>query len=197
MYKLPKQNIESKQQKVVQKAQKFGHTLLYSEYEAQLVLYESLSQVERENFRFVSVRVAILYLRCPHHNNGRIQKTTVCNYLRARTGLLCCGRKVVSKKLQNRVFSEDTRQKMAKAKTKPRKPASEKRELRHRIAGWRREFFEKYGTNCAFCVNNSKELNVHHLYIQRVFSSLKFDPENGIVLSKEIHEAFHAEYGHL
>lgn len=42
-----------------------------------------------------------------------------------------------------------------------------------------------------------QELHVHHIFVQRAFPSLQFDIENGIVLSKKIHEAFHAHYGHF
>ncbi len=81
-----------KQQQVVQKAQAFGHSIVYSQYKSNLVFLQNRPQTEQEMFRFQSTRKAILFLRCPHHNNGRLQKTTICNYLRSRTGLLCCGR---------------------------------------------------------------------------------------------------------
>lgn len=113
MFKLSQQIVSTKQHEVVQKAQKFGHIILYSEYESNLVHFQSLSVTEQKNFRFQSERKAVFYLRCLLHNNGKIQKTTICNYLRSRTGLSCCGLQKVSKKLQNRTFSQAPKQKMS------------------------------------------------------------------------------------
>lgn len=69
MYKLPKHIIVQKQQQVVQKAQAFGHILIYSEYESNLAALPKLPKTKQEHFRFRSVRKAVLFLRCPHHKN--------------------------------------------------------------------------------------------------------------------------------
>lgn len=196
MYKLPKQILVEKQQKVVQKAQALGHVLVYSEYASNFAALPKLPKTKQELFRFRSTRKAVLFLRCPHHNNGRLQKTTICNYLRSRTGLLCCGREKVSQKLFNRTFSEETRKKMSLARMKPSTQGRDQ-DLRNRINRWRKEALEKSGNKCSILGNDSRQLHVHHLFVQRAFPSLRFDPENAIVLSKEIHEAFHAEYGHF
>lgn len=196
MYKLSKQNVLEKQQQVVQKAQAFGHIIVYSEYKSDLVFLQNLPQTEQEMFRFQSTRKAVLFLRCPFHNNGRLQKTTICNYLRSRTGLLCCGRQKVSQKLTNRTFSEETIKKMSLAKMKPSTRGRDK-DLRNQINRWRKQALAKSGNKCSFLRNNSRQLHVHHLFVQRAFPSLRFDPDNTIVLSREIHEAFHAEYGHF
>jgi hypothetical protein len=196
MYKLPKHIIVQKQQQVVQKAQALGHILVYSKYESNLAALPKLPKTKQEHFRFCSVREAVLFLQCPRHKNGRLQKTTIFNYLRARTGLLCCGREKVSQKLLNRTFSEETIKKMSLARMKPSTQGRDQ-DFRNRINRWRKEALEKSGNKCSILGNDSQQLHVHHLFVQRAFPSLRFDPENAIVLSREIHELFHSEYGHF
>ena len=76
-------------------------------------LTEEELNCNRSNKPIPSVREAILQMKCSHHPNAGIQKTTVFHYLRSRTGLCCCGKEQVSSKLTGRKFSAETIEKMS------------------------------------------------------------------------------------
>ena len=50
---------------------------------------------------------------------------------------------------------------------------------------------------CAITGIKPQRLNAHHLFSKKVFFSIEFDPQNGILLSREIHEFFHYYFGSL
>lgn len=200
-YYLSISDVREKHQLVVNKARMLKHTIVYSEYSEQL---EALSIEEIDNNkpknRFQSSKKAILKIKCENHPSNGIQETTVSNYLRSRQGLLCCGRNKVSEKLTNREFSPETKQKMSlarKAVVQKKTSRTEDQIERQRLAEWRNLAFEKGFYRCAISGVRAKSLNAHHLFSKKVFSSIKYDPDNSVLLDAKIHQLFHNTVGSL
>jgi hypothetical protein len=196
--------VKQKQELVVLKAQKLGHEIVYSEYNEQLSkLSVEEIQTNKPKNRFRSTKKAILQIRCQTHLSEGIKETTVSNYLKARNGLTCCGRDVVSKKLKGREFSPETLQKMSTARKavteiKFSKASHSNKQLeRQRLAEWRAVVFRNGEYCCAISGVKRKSLNAHHLFSKKIFSSIKYDPENGVLLHEKIHQLFHNTVGSL
>lgn len=200
-YYLSISDVQKKHQLVVNKAQSLGHRIVYSEYGEQLAAlsHEEIKANKPKN-PFQSSRKAILRLQCENHPFGRIQETTVSNSLRARQGLLCCGRQKVSEKLTDRVFSAETIKKMSssrKALALKKISRTEKQIERQRFAEWRALAFEKGQYFCAISSIKPKTLNAHHLFSKKAFFSIKYDPKNSVLLDAKIHQLFHNTVGSL
>lgn len=201
VYHLSISKIQKKHSQVLQKAQKFGHTLIYSEYNEQFknLSFEEIN-ADKAKIRFRSKKEAILELCCESHPEKGIQKTTVSKYLNARCGFLCCGRKQVSQKFQGRTFSLETLKKMSNSKKgqAQQKPSRKESAIeKERSAKWRQAVQENWNFLCAIPLVKSKRFNVHHLYSKKVFPSLKYDPENGVLLDEKIHQYFQNTVGSL
>lgn len=200
-YHISISKIRTKQENVVRKAQKLGHTLLYSEYGEQLanLSFEEII-ANKAKIRFQSERKAILQFRCESHPDAKIQETTVYKYLNARCGLPCCGCKQVSQKLKGRSFSDETLKKMAesqKIRAQKNPSRTESAIEKEHYVKWRQAVLKNGNYLCAITQVKSKELHVHHLYSKKVFPSLKHEPENGLVLDAQIHQYFHNKVGSL
>ena len=193
MYKLPIEYARKKQQKIEEKAPRLGHEIVYAEY--QTALSNSSSSV-----RVRSERQAVLHIRCPLHptDENRPVVTTYDNYLRARNGLSCCGQMSVSKKLTGRIFSEETKQKMAEARkriqaTKPR--AEDKRDSVE-YERWRADSQQLDGFQCQITNRRPENLEIHHLFSMSEFPSIMYNPLNSVGLDRALHMIFHKIYGY-
>lgn len=142
-------------------------------------------------------REAVLIVWCPIHNNEHT--TTFHNYKRSRTGCPCCGKAQASNKLKGRQFSEETIQKMSSAaQTRPLRGGKPRRwRETHSYRQWRKAVLKAYNNECAVTgikLENTGDLEVHHLYGANTRTDLTYVVENGIVLHKDIHVSFHKKY---
>lgn len=194
-------DVQEKHQLVVNKAKKFGHNILFSEYGEQLAdLSNDEMKANKPQKRFQTSKIALLKLCCEKHPDAGIQETTVSNYLRSRCGLSCCGRVQVSEKLTNRVFSDDTLKKMSDARKRivQKNPSRTEKQIENQqLIHWRKSVFERGNYLCAISGVKSETFNAHHLYSKKVFPSIKFDPDNGVLLDAKIHQHFHNTVGSL
>lgn len=62
---------------------------------------------------------------------------------------------------------------------------------------WRDAVQKRGNCRCAILQIRPKTLHCHHIFSKKIFSSIQFDPENGILLASHIHEAFHEKCGYL
>lgn len=208
IYKLPVSYAIKKQKAVELKAQKLGHVIEYGEYQVFCTLEtdkntktsmrnkKMYTQSQGEQNQIRSEREALLKIRCNAHSiaNAEPIQTTYHNYLRAKTGLPCCGKQRVSQKLQGRVFSEESRQKMSVSRkqvweTKPR--AIDPRDSIH-YDSWRKKAQELGKYKCAITGVRPLNLDVHHLYSMKHFPSLMYNVDNSVLLDREIHKKFHS-----
>lgn len=60
---------------------------------------------------------------------------------------------------------------------------------------WREAVFKKANYTCDITGNRGGTLNAHHLDSFDVNEDVRFDPENGVCLSNDIHKEFHSIYG--
>jgi thymidylate synthase (FAD) len=68
----------------------------------------------------------------------------------------------------------------------------------HRKAyhNWRNQVLKKYDYTCQKTGVKGGRLNVHHIIPWNENEDLRFDVNNGIVLSEESHIEFHKKYGY-
>jgi hypothetical protein len=59
---------------------------------------------------------------------------------------------------------------------------------------WIKDVLKKYHYEC-FLTQSKINLQVHHLYSWNAYPDLRYDINNGVVLSKSIHILFHKKYG--
>nr|ALH06412.1 putative HNH endonuclease [uncultured Trebouxia]ALH06414.1 putative HNH endonuclease [uncultured Trebouxia]ALH06416.1 putative HNH endonuclease [uncultured Trebouxia]ALH06418.1 putative HNH endonuclease [uncultured Trebouxia]ALH06420.1 putative HNH endonuclease [uncultured Trebouxia] len=136
--------------------------------------------------------------------------TTFTNYKRSQTGLPCCGNQKKSEKLKERVFSKKTLQHM-KESAFSRKSTSHvignqwRRTKEYRI--WEKTVKKQWKYECALTgyiptKNKKDSLVIHHFYsFNTDFSSfflesLRFLPENGILICQSYQKVFHDMYGY-
>lgn len=193
----------NKQNAILEKSKKFAHEIIVNEYDVFLAL---LTQEElncnKSKKPIPSERKTLLQIRCSHHPLQGIQVTTVFNYLRSRTGLSCCGRQQVSTKLVEREFSSETIHKMSEARKKffaekGKNNQTKENKDRNEYSEWRAIVYKNGFYSCAITGIRPQILNAHHLFSKKAFASIRFDPQNGISLSAEIHQAFHDCFGTL
>lgn len=167
------------------------------------MMEETLENIEQRNHVFVEGtyenRESYLVIWCPTHGNEHT--TTFSNYNRSRTGCPCCGKQQVSNKLTGRQFSEVTLEKMRIANNQRPNRGGKPRRWREdqNYRNWRNAVFEACNYECVITgVKKQKtgDLIVHHLYsakenVARKRPRLIYVPENGIVLKKYLHQAFH------
>jgi len=131
-----------------------------------------------------------LVVYCPFHATENL--TTFNNYRRSRTGCLCCGRQRVSTALTNREFSEEARDLMSQsALSRPDRggrPRRWREESKYRI--WRKKVLKNGGNKCVL-TGKTEKLECHHLYGTNQYEDIIYVPENGIVLTHDIHVEFH------
>lgn len=140
-------------------------------------------------------RESVLIVGCPTHEE--VHQTTFYNYLRARTGLKCCGREQVSQKLTNRKFSDETIEKMSTAALLRAKRGGKPRDWRETTTywRWREQVMTNYKNVCAITgISKEGSLEVHHLYSVSGYPHLTYIAENGIVLCNSLHVRFHKMY---
>lgn len=190
VFKLSQKYAEDKNQLVRKKANKFGHKIIWAEYE----------NINLESDTIRSEREAILKVKCTIHSteSEEIIETTYHNYLRSRTGLACCGRMRVSVQLTNRRFSFETRQRMSIAATRNqalRPRAVDNRDsLKYDV--WRKRSQELGNSICQICQFRPKRLVVHHLFSMNSFPSIMYNSLNSVTLDAFIHTLFHKIYGY-
>jgi hypothetical protein len=190
MFKLSIQYAQEKQKLVEEKATRLGHTIVWSEYVEGLI--QPAANVQSE-------RVAVLKIKCDSHSTENDQpiETTYHNYLRARNGLSCCGKTSVSKQLQNRVFSQETREKMSESMK--RIQATRPRAKDHRDSfeydKWRKKSQELGNYTCQITGVRPKALVVHHLFSMNGFTSIMYNSLNSVTLDSKLHNLFHKIYG--
>lgn len=88
---------------------------------------------------------------------------------------------------------------MSNIKKRPenKKNQTERNKKRSEYSEWRDKVYKNGNFICAVTGIKPQRLNAHHLFSKKVFSSIELDPENGVVLSTEIHEFFHSYFGTL
>jgi hypothetical protein len=149
-----------------------------------------------------------LVIFCKNHKQHFT--TTFTNYKRSRTGLPCCGNQKKSILLKNRIFTKKSLQQMKESaktrKTKTRIIGNEwRRTKKYRV--WEKMVRKQWNSECALTgykpTQNEKDfLVIHHFYsFNKDFSPellefLRFLPENGILICKVVHKAFHDKYGY-
>jgi len=67
---------------------------------------------------------------------------------------------------------------------------------RDRMDTWRKDVFEKFDYTCQKTKIKGGKLIAHHIFNWADYPLLRYDVDNGIVLSKESHKEFHKIYGH-
>ena len=129
--------------------------------------------------------------------------TTFTNYNRSRTGCPCCGKDRVSQKLSDRQYSEETLRRMSLAARERPLRGGKPRRWRNDFdyLKWREKVFQRFDFKCAITGISKEQLPpgnlvVHHLNCANHHPHLIYVPENGIVLIKELHVAFHNQYGY-
>lgn len=60
---------------------------------------------------------------------------------------------------------------------------------------WRKQLLEKYDFACVLSGIKTGRLEAHHLFNQKAYPDLQYDPENGVILQRELHQLFHKLYG--
>ena len=133
---------------------------------------------------------SLLVVYCPFHATETL--TTFNNYRRSRTGCLCCGRERVRTTLTNREFSEESRELMSQAAfarpDRGGRPRRWREESKYRI--WRKKVLKNGNNKCAL-TGKTENLECHHLYGTNQYEDVIYVPENGVVLTHEIHVEFH------
>lgn len=191
MFKLSMEYAQEKQKLVEEKASRLGHKIVWSEYGE--VLSDKPGGIVR------SERLAVLKIVCVSHSteSGQPAETTYHNYLRARNGLPCCGKASVSEKLLNRVFSEETKQKMSKSMKRIQATRPRAKDYRDSFEydKWRKESQELGKYTCKITGVRPKALVVHHLFSMHDFKSIMYNSLNSVTLDSELHDIFHKIYG--
>lgn len=140
---------------------------------------------------------SVLVIFCNIHQIEHI--TTFSNYCRSRTGCPCCGKEQVSQKLKNRQFSVETLEKMSLSALQRPSRGGKPRKWRKtpEYRNWRNTILSRSGYMCQVTGKQTKgSLVVHHLYNASDFEDFTYILDNGLVLDKEIHKAFHMKYGY-
>jgi len=117
----------------------------------------------------------------------------------------CCRRGSKSKLLTNRKFSPETIEKMRTAALERIRPESTgqtwRRSTKYRFC--EKEVNKLWPRECALTVNKEGKLVRHHFFSGTrsakstlLRDELLYNPLNSIIITKEIHEDFHGEYGY-
>lgn len=168
-------------------------------------LEKTLKNIEKRGHIFVEgqyqTKQSPLIVWCPTHFHEHV--TTFTNYNRSRNGCPCCGKDQVSQKLSNRQYSEETLRRMSLAARERSLRGGKPRRWRNdfNYLKWREMVFERFDFQCAITGISKDQvppgnLVVHHLNCANHHPHLIYIPENGIVLIKELHMAFHNQYGY-
>lgn len=120
-------------------------------------------------------------------------------------------KKKISESLKGKIVSKETRIKQSNSHIGIPQPwklgsnnpswkggiSSENHKIRHSLEykKWRRECLLRDNFTCQISGQYGGKLEVHHINNFADFPELRFDINNGIVISKEIHDKFHSIYG--
>jgi hypothetical protein len=128
------------------------------------------------------------------------------NYKRSRNGCLFCGRDVVSSKLTNRTFSEETIEKMTiAANSRPFRGGKPRRWRKNQAyRNWNLLAREQWKNECAISgykqdentPTDEKKLVVHHLIGVSKEDCLALVAENAILIHRDLHMTFYNIYGY-
>lgn len=188
MFKLSIEYAQEKQKLLVEKASRLGHNILWSEYEDGL----NLTSIRSE-------RLAVVKILCSVYSTESSQptETTYHNYLKAKNGLPCCGKASVSRKLKNRVFSAETKQKMSDSMKRVQATRPRAKDFRdsYEYDKWREESQKLGNYTCQITGVRPKVLVVHHLFSMGHFESIRYNSLNSVTLDTKLHDIFHKIYG--
>lgn len=173
-----------------------------TEQQKQTSTNKILLKIKKNNHHFISGfyenQFSELIIFCLKHKLKHT--TTFANYLRSKTGIPCCTKEQVKKKLQNRIFSDQTIAKMHKSALKRPLRNGKPRQWRKtkQYTNWRTKVFQLYNHKCAITHLTSLDtpLVAHHLISVHTNFDLCYKPENGIVITAQLHKKFHDDYGY-
>ena len=129
--------------------------------------------------------------------------TTFTNYRRSKTGMPCCGKASVSKKLTQREYTLETLDKMKQAARNRIRPASTGQNWRRSTEArrWEKQVRDIWNNECAI-TGNKVNLVMHHFYSGarcaennlKLRNTLLYNPSNGILLNEKFHVDFHKKF---
>lgn len=185
----------NKQNLLEVKAQERKHVITFSEY-ADLI--KKWDPARPQNIP--PTDKAKLFVRCTKHMKSTDPpiETNIKAYLRAATGLDCCGNASKSKKLKTRTYSPATIQKMSQSAiifqaTRPR--AVDRRDSIE-YDRWRAAVQKEGKWACCITGVRPKSLTAHHLFSLMTFPSIGYNSLNGVTLDANLHNIFHKIYGY-
>lgn len=164
----------------------------------------ALQIIEERGHIYISgdyeTKESILNVVCLEHQ--KLHSTTFTNYTRSKTGLPCCGKAQVSKKLTGRGFSADTIKKMMVANNQRPYRGGKPRRWREQQSyrNWRKAVLQLYNNECAVTGLKPDQKNkvvIHHIHGAHDNPDLIYVAENGIPILDEIHKDFHKKYGYF
>lgn len=105
---------------------------------------------------------------------------------------------MVREKLTGRVFSETSRQKMSESMKEYWLTQPRAKDLRDRIEydQWRSKVQKEGMFKCSVTGIRPKQLHAHHLFSISEFPSIRYNPQNGVLLDAKVHDAFHRVWGY-
>lgn len=148
-----------------------------------------------------SERVQTFTIHCNVHDMPF--QTTLYNYKRSVIGCKFCGRESSSAKLTEREFSQETLERMRiSANLRPDRGGKPRRwRETNSYRTWVSEVREEWNNECAVTgeknlVDGDKILAAHHLESAQNNETLVLTVENGILLHRDVHKAFHDNCGY-
>jgi len=163
--------------------------------------------LKMENYTNIKDKICLYCYTCKNEF-----KTSVHSYKNAKkTGCKYCKKLCISNYNKNKIITLKTRQKISKANKNKPGTLNGKFGLSHpkwkggkydRLNGssteaylWRKYVKKLYEYKCVItgCTEN---LECHHLESWNVCKEKRNDPNNGVLIKKQIHLAFHKKYGY-
>lgn len=167
--------------------------------------FSTLEKIEFNGHAYISgdyeTKESKLVVYCKTHQIEHC--TTFTNYCRSRTGMPCCGKSAVSKKLSDRKYSPETLEKMSQAALNRAKISSGGQDWRRSTEAreWEKKVKELWDNKCPI---TGKEAGIvmHHFFSGargktiELRDALLYNSINGILLAKDLHVDFHKEFGY-
>lgn len=159
--------------------------------------------------QYLSVFQSKINLKCL--KCGAEWETKLSNYNNCKNGCLSCKKKISSVTHKNKIVSESTRLLIAKkASSRPGSLTGVHGEKHPAWKGgygrdinkpsnqdyvWKNQVKKLYNFAC-IVTGQVKNVESHHLYSWNKFREMRYNPQNGVLLHKEIHKHFHNLYGY-
>lgn len=193
IYRLPLEKILKMVDDMMFKAAEYGHKILSYDWELELDEYR-----RNKSVIFTKSLTAKVTVHCDKHNTT---ETKTCrNYIRARTGLTCCGNDQKGSKLKGRKFSLESIQRMINSATARWANNIKTVVTRFRNTAeydtWVDGVRNAAGFECEISGLRSENPRCHHLFSLTAFSTVRSKVTNGILLDSHIHTIFHKIYGY-